>query len=109
MSDKENFAKSIIDAWQNGIQNLVKDKQFIDLIVDNYAKFQDVIKTTSNEHFTSSDNRDAPSTVNELRELRSLLAALDKRISKLEKSSARTATDGSKAKPAKPAESKKRN
>ena len=107
MSDKQNFAKTIIDAWQESIQNLVKDKQFVDLIIDNYAKFQEIVKASSkaNENFTSSYSGNAFNPNIELNELRAELIALKQRVSYIEEHSHR----GSNPKPKKRKESIKRN
>lgn len=92
MSDKQNFAKSIIDAWQDSIQSLIKDRQFVDLIVDNYAKFQEIVKTTvPNDNFQHAAARDDADKSNDLQHVRAELAALEQRISALEKTAAASA------------------
>jgi cell division septum initiation protein DivIVA len=96
VSDKQNFAKSIIDAWQDSIQNLIKDKQFVDLVIDNYAKFQEIVKTTTNDNPQTTAQRDNNSAVDELSTLRTNLAELEQRVASLEQSFARRPKNKSK-------------
>jgi len=93
MTDKQNLAEEMLAAWQNQLQDYFKDPRIADLLVENYAKFQQNFKNSAN---SSSSNQpgssaDVPDDVNlELRNLKEYVESLESRIKLLEKYITRT-------------------
>jgi Mg2+ and Co2+ transporter CorA len=85
MSDKRNLASEIIDAWQEHFQDSLKDPRLVDLMTENYARFQENIKRTVNSHEQDTDNSLPDDVVAELNELRNHVSQLEQRIAKIEK------------------------
>jgi cell fate (sporulation/competence/biofilm development) regulator YlbF (YheA/YmcA/DUF963 family) len=85
MSDKQNLTNKIISAWRGHVQEYLNDPKTAQIIIENYAKFQETfdefIKQASNSTSESDDDDDD----NELHELKASVNELESRIRILEK------------------------
>lgn len=86
MSDKQNLASDLIKAWQDQFQDYLKDPRLIELMTENYARFQENVQRTA-----TADQQGASSTVYDdvnaqLHELGKRFDRLESRLAALEKS-----------------------
>jgi hypothetical protein len=89
MADKQNIASQIIDAWQEQFQDYLKDPRLINLMTENYARFQENINQTVNSHEQSSKNPLPDDVIAELNVLRKRVSQLEQRLEEIERLAAR--------------------
>ncbi len=77
MSDKQNLASEVIKAWQDQFQDYLKDPRLIELMTENYARFQENI-----QHAATANQPGAGSPIHD--DVNSQLHELGKRVSDLE-------------------------
>lgn len=88
MSDKQNLAEEMLAAWQNQLQDYFKDPRIVDLLVENYAKFQQNFQNSTSPkpaNMPSSSEHVSDDVNMELRNLKEHVDALETRIKLLEK------------------------
>ncbi len=88
MTDKQNLAEEMLAAWQNQLQDYFKDPRLVDLLVENYAKFQKNLKNSAQDNAKSQPNTRESVYRNvdlELRNLQEHVESLESRIKLLEK------------------------
>ncbi len=98
MSEQNNLAAEMLKAWQDHLQNSMKDARISELMVEQYSKFQDLFKG-ANENYKSSqssDNSAIDDVHAKLAYITDRLEAMEARLTIIEKSIAAASTTSEK-------------
>lgn len=85
MSNNQNAAQDIIKAWQDHLQNSMQDTRLVELMAENYAKFQEFVDTSSTNAGQNTASVVPNDVAVELNELRKYVESLESRLKILEK------------------------
>lgn len=88
MTNKQNSAEEMLKAWQAQLQDSFKDPRMVDLLVENYAKFQQNLNQAASSFATSQPKpraNTADDVYLQLRDIKVYAQSLESRIAILER------------------------
>jgi hypothetical protein len=84
MNEKDNFVKSMLQDWQRQMQQHLSDPRTAELLVEQYAKTQQLLKQTS-DMFSKAAQYDADNHSPDAAQLAERVDELEHRVLELER------------------------